>query len=393
MKHFLLILGSLIFSSSYLLSQSESEALQQVKRTSPSFQAYMEEYLDGLDYLNKTFFLQTQTGAQTLPQGAFTVSLHAGSTIFTLDENPLGSASVFGENDNLLYQGQYPSLFSNAEGGRLTFVLRNPETGFPAINSNTGEEISFGLDLPPGLGLSRGITPAAALQFGFGLGRGTELRAYLTPFLARAAQDQIKELDFSGEWAYGIQAKHEFTTWFPQLRQKGWHAALSGGLGSYQINLSPKFLKQRYQAPISDQKTLVLENQLSGLSYQLLSYGAELWLSKSFSWLEIALVGSYTATQAALNTQGHLQVSIEDQNQAEPGSEVVMNEVFDFERETALTAAGMALKIGSGWFRSSLNYRYFSSDAHFAAFGLHFHLKQKKKKNKTKKPATNDPSI
>jgi hypothetical protein len=213
------------------------------------------------------------------------------------------------------------------------------------------------------------------------LGQGTELRAYLTPFLARAVQHQVNDLKFSNEWAYGVQAKHAFTNWLPQLRKKGWHAALSGGFGSYQIQLAPAFLEQRYQAPISDQRTLVLENQLSGLDYQLMSYGAELWLSKSFPWLEIALVGSYTATTAALTTQGQLQVSIEDQSQAAPDASVVMNELFDFQQENTLSAAGLALNVGGGWFRCTLNYRYLSSHAHFAALGFHFYLNPIKNKN------------
>jgi hypothetical protein len=385
-----LLLSFLFVFPLVLTGQSESEALQQVKRTGPSFQTYMKEYLGGLAYLNKTFFLQNQTGARGLPQGEFTISLNAGGSVFALDENPPGSASVFGGNDNLSYQGSSPSLFGNPDGGNLDFVLINPQTGFAAVNPNTGEEIRFGFELPPGLGLSNGLTPAAAIQFSYGLGRGTEIRAYLTPFLARAAQGEVKDLDFSSEWTYGLQAKHELTTWFPKFRDKGWHAALSGGFGSYQIQLAPAFLEQRYQTPISDQRTLVLENQLSGLDYQLMSYGGELWLSKSFSWLEIALVGSYVSTEAALTTQGQLQVSIEDQDQAVPDAAVVMNELFDFQQERSLSAAGLVLNLGAGWFQSTLNYRYFSADAHFAALGFHFHLNQKKEKNKNKNPVPDE---
>lgn len=348
-----------------------SFALDQMQSMPPYMSEFMKEYTRDLnENMNRSFWLNLQSTAEVMDTGDFEIGLLMGGGVLTTP-NEVESNSPLFDNNNLNFSGPVPTLFNNVEGSELIFTFKDPKTGQPLMNPDNGQVVTFSMQMPNGLGLGVSAAPSAALSLGYGIGFGTEVRAYITPKFGALAQSFSDKASFSNDFAYGLSLKHEITTWIPGMLNRGWHISADVAYSSFTTSVSGDLLDAAsFTADFSDDYSVIVNNGITGMDYAISTYGARLFLGKSFSWIDFSVYGGYITNSYSMKSVGSMEVTIQDNTGGGADESTTLSNMFDFDDSKSEFLFGGSTTIGKGWFRTSLNYSF--ATAHFGTLGFHF---------------------
>lgn len=376
-KRYTVVFLAFMFLSGNIRAQNYDFAIDQLQKLPPFFSSFMSDYTkDVNENINNSFFFATQSSSQVLPSGDFQIGLTAGGGFIASQNVNRPDFTTYQSADQIYFSGQTPSLFGGSESSELVFLFKDPDSQQPLINPFTGESVEVRLEIPGGLGLGFGATPSAAISLGYGLGFGTELKGYITPKFLSFIGGEDQAISFSKDMAYGFQVKHELTYWIPKWYEKGYHISLSGGYSSYQLDVAPQFLSDPFSTQFTDDVNISVTDNLQNVSYNLSTTGLRLLVGKSFKFAEITLSGGFTNNTFEMQSEGGLQVQIEDSNDPSNNRDTELTGLMDFSGKNMNWGYGAAVTLGQGWFRTALSYRY--ATTHYAALSLQFVIKTKK---------------
>lgn len=337
---------------------------------------FMNEYMrDFNENLNNQFFFASQSSSQVLDKGRWEFSIIGGSAYLSESELSEPSITDLPNGGRIGFNGPVPSIFGSSETVPLIFTFSDPETGLPIINPFSGEQLSLSFDAPGGLGLGFGVTPSAALALAYGTGYGTEVKVYITPMMLSALGATEEGIGFQRDFAWGLQLKHDFATWIPGMKEKGYHLALAGGFSSYRLNLSTNLLDAPLSTSITDSVSIKAIDNLSGANYELHTYGGRLLVGKTWGFIEIALSADYTANAYSMSSTGSLDIELVDPTNPSNDQYTELTGLLDFSGSNGSWGYGASLTLGQGWFRTALSYR--RANTNFAALSLQFHFGKK----------------
>lgn len=368
------IFAVLLCSPFALMAQHQNivDIFHQIESLPPYMSTFMEEYTHDINNdLNRAFLFNLQTDAAVLDTGDFTFGIIAGAGVNI--PHSVDPSSPLYDNYNIRMRGQAPTVFNGVTDPTMTFIFMNPNTDKPLIDPTTGDAVLFDLDLPGGLDMPYAISPAGALSLGYGLGFGTEVRAYITPKFGAAAAAYSDDVAFKDDWAFGLSAKHDIATWIPALRDRGWHLSVDAAYSYFGISSQTDILGvDNISIDYAGNYDISIASTWESMSYQLNTYGARLFVGKSFSWIDFSAYAGYVTNSYSMSTQGGLVATLSDNSGSNPDETVVLENIADFEGSTSNMAFGASTTIGKGWFRTSLAYTYAQGD--FVSLGFHFVL-------------------
>tara|TARA_R110002096_G_scaffold135456_2_gene287139 strand:- start:42234 stop:43412 length:1179 start_codon:yes stop_codon:yes gene_type:complete len=381
MKKIKIFLGTKILLLTLLTTNVRAQdygfAIDQLQILPPYMGTFIGEYMRDInENLNNQFFFASQTSAAALKKGEWEISVLGGGSLITSQEINQPDQRDYPHGQQIFISGEVPTIFGPSQPSSLTFQFKDPDSGQPLTNPFDGTNIEFSLDLPSGLGLGLGATPSAALSLGYGIGYGTEVKAYFTPMLLSILGETEDGFSFNGDQAWGFQLKHEISHWIPKMKEKGYHMSISGGYSSYNLAIESSFLDAPIEIALSDSVSIFASDNISGIVYDISTYGGKFTIGKSFKYMEFAAFVDYTENSFSMASEGGLIVDLIDKTGDTPNETSNINGLMDYEGTNSQMGYGASLTIGQKLFRTSLSYR--RANTNFFAIGIQFHFGGKK---------------
>lgn len=376
MKSYLLSLGLLCSVALTAQHANFQQIFYQLEELPGFYNSFIEEYTyDVNQNLNQSFFYNLQSTAEVMDTGEFSVGLLAGfSTVWPTHKVNDPSHPLY-NNDNLSFQGAEIPTFFNGGDATIRFVFLDPNTGQEVVNPEDGSTVDFILETPAGLNQYAGSVPSAAVSLGYGVGYGTEVRGYIMPRFGLVASAVTDEVTISNDYAFGVSLKHEITTWIPYLHSRGWHISVDGAYSQLTASVRGAFvgdLESEITTDFSDDYEVIANANLEGLDYALSTYGSRLFVSKTFSWIEITAFGGYLSNTYSMNSVGSIEATLRDKSGSNPDTDLTLEDFADFKRTNTEMFWGASTTIGKGWFR--FNFSYANTGNEFITTGFNFYF-------------------
>lgn len=359
-------------------AQDYGFAIDQLQILPPYMGTFIGEYMRDInENLNNQFYFASQNSSTALKKGEWEISVIGGGSLITSTEINRPNQGDFPHGQQIYIVGEAPTIFGSSSASSLIFQFKDPDSGQPLINPFDGSNIEFSLDLPSGLGLGLGATPSAALSLGYGIGYGTDLKVYFTPMLLSILDETDDGFSFKGDQAWGFQVKHEISHWIPKMKKKGYHMSISGGYSSYNLNIETSFLDAPIEIALTDSVSLFASDNISGISYDIATYGGKFTVGKTFKYMEFAAFVDFTENSYSMASEGGLVMDLIDRTGNTANETSNITGLMDYEGNNNQMGYGASLILGQKLFRVSFNYR--RANTNFFAAGIQFNFGGKQK--------------
>ncbi|NVK05454.1 MAG: hypothetical protein HWD92_11545 [Flavobacteriia bacterium] len=379
MKRFFLLVslfGGISMSAQHSNVQSIFTQLENL----PSYYSeFLKEYTyDVNQNLNQSFFYNLQTSAEVMDTGEFTIGLLMGGGMAFPPHDVDNQTSPLFTNENLsLVNGEVPTLFNYQDETAIRFAFIDPSSGQEVVNPNDGSRVAFELAVPGGLGLGYIYVPSASISLGYGVGHGTEVRAYVLPKFGLAAGAAGTDFAISRDFAYGASVKHEITTWIPKLLNRGWHISADVAYSAMSASVEGAFLQDLesdLSAEFNDNYIVEVASALEGVDYDLSTYGTRLFVGKTFSWIELSAFAGWMNNTYSMASIGSVNATLIDKSGNNPDTELVLEDFANFNGSNSNSFYGASFVLGKGWFRLNAAYTYTSTGGQFVSTGFNFYF-------------------
>lgn len=346
----------------------------QLENLEPYYSSFMEEYTYDINTdVNRSFFINLQSTASVMDTGEFAIGIMGGMGV-KFPHLVTDPEHLLYNDRNLQFDEYVPTAFGPERSANLTFTFINPHTDAPAVNPTTGDIIQFEMETPNGLGSVFAVAPSAALTLGYGIGYGTEVRGYITPKFGAAAAAVSSDISISNDFAYGASVKHEISTWIPALQSRGWHLSADVAYSALTANINggSAFGFSDFSTDMSDTYEASVTNNLEGFEYSLSTYGARIFASKTFSWIEITAFAGWMNNTYSMKTTGSVDATLVDKSGSNPDTHLKLDHLIDFSNSNASMLYGGSFVFGRGWFRYTLSYTYAQTNFASTGFNIYF---------------------
>lgn len=373
---FFFLLGGMSMSAQHSNVQSIFTQLE-------SLPAYYSEFLKEYTYdvnqnLNQSFFYNLQTSAEVMDTGEFSIGLlMGGGMTFPVHYVNRQTSPLF-TNENLsIVSDEVPTLFNYNSETAIRFAFIDPSSGQEVVNPNDGSRVAFELAVPGGLGLDYVYVPSTSISLGYGIGHGTEVRAYVLPKFGLAAGAAGTDFAISRDFAYGASVKHEITTWIPKLLERGWHISADVAYSAMSASVAGAFLQDLesdLSADFNDNYTVEVTSALEGVDYDLSTFGTRLFVGKTFSWIELSAFAGWMSNTYSMASIGSVNATLIDNTGNNPDTELVLEDFANFSGSNSNPFYGASFVLGKGWFRLNAAYTYTSTGGQFVSTGFNFYF-------------------
>lgn len=354
--------------------KAQTNIATQLGTISNNFSSYVDGYMEDLtSHQGFAFLNNLNSTGRVLGQWELSFSLKTGTG---LQSSEYGFSDF---SDNFSLEGGVPTLFGTQSPGKMTFCFLDEETGLPLVNPFTGENLSFGLPLLPGMGTSLGVSPAILPVFSLGIGYGTEVSVGLLPGVIRlATKGLVDGFSMKRDIIASVGARHDVSHWIPWMHDHNFGFSL--GLQYSLLNIGATIgsdLIGNLDTPSSDK--FEVTNNLTGLEYRSSSVGFEALLTRKFGFLDLTLFSSFNQTHYRLFNQGGLDVKVAKSfySTISEGFDLYqINDLINIDHRVKQFLYGIALQFNLGRFNLALKAAPFSGQ-HYYSVGLGFKILKK----------------
>ncbi|TNE26734.1 MAG: hypothetical protein EP346_13590 [Bacteroidetes bacterium] len=377
MKAAFLSLG--LICSAPLMAQHSNfqQVFYQLEELPGFYNEFMEQYMyDVNQNLNQSFFYNLQSNAEVMDTGEFSVGLLFGAGRIFPPNSVYSRKSPLYTNDNLSFTGgRVPTIFNGVKNGEIRFVFLDPTTGNPMVNPQNGADVEFYLSTPPSFNSRYAYAGSAAISLGYGIGYGTEVRAYITPKFGAALGSVSDELSATNDFAYGASVKHEITTWIPYLHSRGWHISADFAYSAFTANIRGKFVGDfdtEIAVEASPQYEILASSSVEGIDYSIATTGGRFFIGKTFSWIELSAYMGYLSNSYKMNSVGSISATLRDKTGSNPDTNLELKDFANYSGNNTSLFYGASTTIGKGWARWTLAYT--NNGDHYGSMGINFYF-------------------